>query len=107
MNILEKNINQITLLCDKHKVLSLYLFGSVLTDKFNPDSDIDILVEFGNVKLYDYFDNYMDFKEGIENVLDRKVDLLENKTVKNPYLRQSIDRNKKLIYGRESTQVAI
>jgi predicted nucleotidyltransferase len=99
MNIVEQNITTITELCKKHNVLNMYLFGSVLTEKSSPDSDIDFMVNFGQVNLLQYFDNYMALKDGLERLLQRPVDLLEEKTIRNPILRRSIDRNKKLIYG--------
>jgi predicted nucleotidyltransferase len=77
----------------------MYLFGSVLSGKYSSDSDIDFMVNFGQVNLLQYFDNYMALKDGLERLLQRPVDLLEEKTIRNPILRRSIDRNKKLIYG--------
>jgi len=99
MNIVEQNITIITELCKKHNVRNMYLFGSVLTGKSSSDSDIDFMVNFGQVNLLQYFDNYMALKDGLEHLLQRPVDLLEEKTIRNPILRRSIDRNKKLIYG--------
>ena len=75
------------------------LFGSILTRKFSSDSDVDILVNFEHVDLFQYFDNYMELKEELEHLLGRPVDLLEEQTVNNPVLKCSINRNKKLIYG--------
>jgi predicted nucleotidyltransferase len=77
----------------------MYVFGSALTGQFSPGSDIDLLVNFGQVNLPDYFDNYIEFKDALERLFKRPVDLVEEKTVKNPVLRRSIERNKKLIYG--------
>ena len=99
MSIINKNINKIKSLCDKHKVAKLFIFGSVLTSNFNKSSDIDFLVDFSGVDIYNYADNYFDFKKSLENILRRQVDLLEDKAVKNPFLRQSIDSSKQLIYG--------
>ena len=99
MNIVERNIATVSDLCKQHKVKNMYLFGSILTNKFSPESDIDLLVNFGDVNLYHYFDNYMELKDGLEQLFNRPVDLLEEQTVKNPVLRRSIERNKKLIYG--------
>ncbi|MDR0833441.1 MAG: nucleotidyltransferase domain-containing protein [Candidatus Symbiothrix sp.] len=99
MNIVEQNIKTVAELCKQYKVRNMYLFGSALTEKFSPDSDIDFLVNFGRVSLYSYFDNYMEFKDELEELFKRPVDLVEEKTVKNPVLRRSIERNKKLIYG--------
>lgn len=102
MELIDKNIDAIKGLCDKHKVKELYIFGSVLTNKFSDSSDIDILIQFGKVELKDYFDNYMDFKEELERLLNRPVDLVENQAIRNPVFRIIVDREKKLIYERES-----
>lgn len=102
MNIIEQNIDKLIELCLKHKVRELYIFGSILTDKFNDSSDIDFLVQFGRVDILEYFDNYMDFKEKLESLLNRSVDLIENQAIRNPIFRKIVDRDKKLVYERES-----
>jgi predicted nucleotidyltransferase len=94
MNIVERNIEIINDLCKRHKVRQMFVFGSVLTNRFRMNSDIDFIVD-----LYDYADNYFDFKNSLEHLLEREVDLLEDKAIKNPFLRQTIDSSKKLIYG--------
>ena len=83
----------------KHNVGRLFAFGSVLTTQFKNDSDIDLIVDFKEVDLYDYADNYFDLKFSLENLLNREVDLLEDKAIKNPYLRKTIDSSKQLLYG--------
>jgi hypothetical protein len=98
MSIVDKNIDKIQDLCLKHKVAKLFVFGSILSDRFERSSDIDFLVDFQGVDLYDYADNYFDLKTSLEKLLKRQVDLLEDKAVRNPYLRQSIDSSKQLIY---------
>lgn len=99
MNIVEQNKTSIDNLCKTHEVERLYVFGSAVSGNLKPSSDIDLLVKFGNVDLYNYFDNYLDFKERLEKLFKRTVDLVEEQTLKNPVLKNSIDRNKKLIYG--------
>lgn len=99
MTIVEKNISKIHVLCLKHKVAKLFAFGSVLTNDFNAESDIDFVVDFKEVNLRDYADNYFDLKFSLERLLMRDVDLLEEKAIRNPFLRQSIDSSKKLVYG--------
>ncbi|MDP3915175.1 MAG: nucleotidyltransferase domain-containing protein [Bacteroidota bacterium] len=99
MNLVERHIDKISDLCLVHRVGKLFAFGSVLTDRFKNDSDIDLLVEFQGVDLYDYADNYFDLKFSLENLFKRNVDLLEDKAITNPYLRKSIDSSKKLIFG--------
>ena len=99
MKLIQRHITQIIALCEKHKVTSLYVFGSVLTDKFNNESDIDFVVIFDKVGVDDYFDNYFDFKYALQDLLGREVDLVEDQTIRNKYLRQNVDASKQLIYG--------
>ena len=99
MNLIENYSKEITKLCKTHKVKSLYAFGSVLTEKFNNESDIDLIVDFQQLDVLDYGDNYYDLKFSLENMLKRNVDLLEQKAITNPYFINTINQNKKLIYG--------
>ena len=91
--------NQIDELCTQHKVRSLYAFGSVLSSKFNQNSDIDLIVEFKDVDVKDYADNYFDFKFSLQSILNRPIDLLEAQAIKNPYFKQVVNQTKQLVYG--------
>jgi len=102
MNLIEANKNKLKDLCDNHKVKELYLFGSILTDKFNESSDIDMLILFYQVDLLEYFDNYMDLKEKLEQLFHRHIDLVENQSIRNPIFRKVIEREKQLVYERKS-----
>jgi len=102
MNIIEKNIDSLVSLCKQHKVKELYIFGSILTSKFNKDSDIDMLVQFDKVDILEYADNYFDFKEKLEKLLGREIDLLEDQAIRNPIFRKILDRDKKIVYDRET-----
>ena len=99
MTLIEQNIDTIKSLCGKHKVSKLFAFGSVLTDKFNKQSDVDFVVDFKDVSLNEYADNYFDLKFSLEDVLNRNIDLLEEKAISNPFLKKSIDSSKQLVYG--------
>lgn len=99
MNELYTYLNDISKLCETHKVKSLYAFGSVLTEKFNSESDIDLIVDFSNISVEDYADNYFDFKFSLQDILKRPIDLLEDKAIKNPYLKESIYKQRELVYG--------
>lgn len=96
---LDNYIIQIKELCKKHKVKYLFVFGSVLTDKFSEKSDIDFIVDIDSNDPFEYADNYFDVKFGIEDLLNRPIDLLEDKAIKNKYLRESIENSKIAIYG--------
>ena len=100
MNRLESYTSDIIKLCEIHKVKRLYAFGSVLTDNFNNDSDIDLIVDFANIEVEDYADNYYDLKFSLQDILKRPIDLLEEKAIKNPYFKQSVNQQRQLIYGQ-------
>ena len=98
MKIIDNNIDNLKKLCVLHNVVKMYLFGSSLNSNFNEKSDVDLLVKFKPIELSKYFDNYIDFKEKLESLFGREVDLLEEQTLKNPILINSIDNSKELIY---------
>ncbi|WP_262249205.1 nucleotidyltransferase domain-containing protein [Parapedobacter soli] len=54
MNFLTKHIDAIRKLCSKHYVKQLYAFGSVLTHRFDTDSDVALIVDFDSVTVEDY-----------------------------------------------------
>ncbi|MCF0183491.1 MAG: nucleotidyltransferase domain-containing protein [Bacteroidaceae bacterium] len=86
-------------LCRQHKVDKLFVFGSVLTDRFTPQSDVDFAVCFSDISLENYADNYFSLKDGLQEALGRPIDLVEYKAISNPYFLKSIDATKQMIYG--------
>jgi predicted nucleotidyltransferase len=99
MNRLYQYLPEITRLCRQHKVKTLYAFGSVLTEKFNNDSDVDLIVKFHDIPVESYADNYFDFKFSLQEMLNRPVDLLEEQAIRNPYFIRHVNQHKQLIYG--------
>lgn len=99
MKLIENNMQKIIALCKKHKVCKLFAFGSILTNRFNENSDIDLVVDFEKIALEEYADNYFNFKSSLEELFKRDVDLLEDKAIRNPILRRNIDNSKFLVYG--------
>jgi predicted nucleotidyltransferase len=97
MLIIDSHINEIQKLCLENKVKSLYVFGSVLNEGFNSQSDIDLVVDFNNVEIAEYADNYYNLKFGLQKLFHRQIDLLEQKAIKNPYFLQQLNLQKKLV----------
>jgi len=97
-NIITQNIAKIKAVCDKQKIKSLFAFGSVCTDKFNDQSDIDLLVTFKQMDFGDYTDNYFQTIDMFEKKFHRRVDLITDKSLKNPYFIQSVNQTKTLLY---------
>lgn len=100
MKELKDHIEQIKQLCNAYHVKSLFAFGSVVSNKVKPDSDIDLLVDIDGNDPIAYSDNYFALKFQLENILKRPVDLLEDRYLKNSFLKTQIDNTKVLIYGR-------
>jgi len=99
MSLIERNIDGIKQLCHTHAVAQMSVFGSVLTDRFNDDSDIDILVTFNALPVEDYADNYLQLQVALQALLGREIDLVEDKAIRNPVFRNHVDRTKVQIYG--------
>lgn len=101
MKLIEFNLQKIFELCRKYRVKTLAVFGSILTDRFNEDSDVDLLVNFDTTahEEWDYVTNYFDFQAELEQVLQRKIDLVVEKGLKNKYFIENVNRTKQVIYG--------
>ena len=99
--ILERNLPALKKMCADYNVKSLYVFGSVLTDRFSEKSDLDFIVSFtDNVPLLDYADNFFDFRDDLSRLLGRRIDLVEESTLSNPYFINEVNHTKQYIYGR-------
>jgi len=82
------------------------VFGSILTNRFGTKSDIDFLVYFSNkIDLLDYADNYFDLKFELEDLLGRKIDLVEGKSLKNKYFINEVETTKLKIYEQQNIEV--
>ena len=103
MSLIEINLLKIIELCKKYRVKDLSVFGSILTERFNDQSDVDFLVNFESFNPnnfeFDYVSNYFDLKDSLEKLFNRKVDLIEDGDQLNPFFREKVYQNKQLIYG--------
>lgn len=97
--LLTENIDRIKALCVSHNVKSLFAFGSVCTDRFNEESDVDLLISFNPMEYGEYADTYFELAEKFESILNCRVDLVTDKSLSNPYFIESINQTKILIYG--------
>jgi len=99
MNFFSPYNQQIEKLCKQYNVNRLFAFGSVLTDSFCEQSDVDLMVVFNDIPIEKYADNYFDFKFSLQDIFNRPVDLLEEQAIKNPFFLQNVDSYKQIIYG--------
>jgi predicted nucleotidyltransferase len=87
--------------CEKWKVVEFSLFGSVLTDDFRPDSDVDVMVEFAPDDHWTLFD-MVDMEEDLKAIFGRDVDLVTRRGVEgneNYIVRKSILKSARMIYA--------
>jgi len=106
MKLIEQHRKEIEALCEKHKVLSLYVFGSVAREEDSAKSDVDLLATFSEDDLYNHFDNYYDFLKSMEALLNKKVDLVSEKYIRNPYLKKYIHSSKIMLYEKRYPNLA-
>lgn len=97
---IESRREQIAAICREHGVARLLVFGSVTREDFNPEtSDIDFLVRFLPEGEKGWMSEYTELKAALEKLFGRKVDVISERGLKNPYMIQSIDQDKELLYA--------
>ena len=96
---LENNIDLIKVLCKEYEIKSMYAFGSLCTGNFNETSDIDLLISFKDIPVEEYTNNYFELHYKLEKLFNRKIDLLTENSLSNPYLIESIEETKLLLYA--------
>lgn len=105
---ISKRKNDFLGLCISHKVKYLYAFGSSTTDQFDPlMSDIDLIVEIEESDPINKGEAIMSLWDRFESFFNRKVDLLTEASLKNPFLINSINKSKVLIYDGASKKVFV
>ena len=93
MELIKKLYKDLKLICEKNKVDKLYLFGSALTNRFDEQkSDLDFLVEMQNMTSIEKGEALIHLWDSLENLFSRKVDLLTENSLKNPYLLKEIEK---------------
>ena len=106
MKLIELNLGRIVELCKKYRVKRLFVFGSILTDRFNEGSDVDFSVDFDRESIQkdklDWADVFFGFIDELQSVLGRKVDLVVDSNITNSYFRKELDATKQLVYGRKN-----
>ncbi len=97
---ISRHSNEIVALCKKHGVLRLEIFGSAARgiDFDEAKSDVDLIAKFDYQNRRQTFVEYQDFIDDLEKVVGRRVDLSEDVPIKNPFLKESINKSRELLY---------
>lgn len=96
---IELPLRDIAEVCQRYQVQELSLFGSVLTDAFRSDSDLDFLVLF-QPDTAPSFRRYTGLQHALEELLDRKVDLVPKMHLK-PIIRNEVIESSEIIYAAQ------
>lgn len=97
--ILENKKQEIIQICKDLKVKRMYAFGSITKNNFREDSDIDFLISFSeSLSFEEYADNYFALHYKLKDVLGRKIDIVTERSLSNPFFIESINNSKILLY---------
>jgi uncharacterized protein len=99
MKISQQHIAEIIKLCKHNNVKSLSAFGSVTRDDFTEKSDVDFVVDFNEEDPYKYTDLYFELKNKLEKLLQKQVDLIEERGLRNAFFKKELELTKVQIYG--------
>lgn len=104
---LEKNKSKLAEVCRRFGVRRLEVFGSAVREDFDPtESDFDFIVSFADKTPGTYADRYFDFAAAIEKLLGRRIDLLTERSIRNPYFRREVEAARQIVYDERSQEAA-
>ncbi len=98
-SIITQKLPEIKDIMRQHKIKRAYAFGSVCTNEFKNDSDIDFIVRLEDgLDPLEYTEHYFDAMNELEILLKRSVDFVAEETMQNPYFIKVVNKTKTLIY---------
>ena len=102
-NVVSERMEDLARLCEERRVARLDVFGSAVTGEFNPEtSDLDFLVAFRE-PADDGFDNRIDLGNALEALFGRKVDVVSERSITNPYFRANVEDTREPVYPKSTT----
>lgn len=105
--LITDNLEAIRVLCREYGVIRLDLFGSAATDSFVPRvSDVDFVVTFANTRVPGYADRFLSFVDALESLLGRPVDLVIERSIRNPYFRAEVEATRQPLYDEAHAHTA-
>lgn len=100
LNLIAPHRTELEALCRCFGVRRLDLFGSAASSTFDPaTSDFDFVVEFADTRAEGYADRYLDLAEGLERLLGRPVDLVTERSIRNPHFRRAVAESRRAVYA--------
>jgi len=98
--LIKENMREVKALCQKHHVRELHVFGNAVQEDFSEKSDVDFLIEFKHLVDVAHTVQNMDaLSLALKDLLQRDVDLIQNRLLTNKYLKHFINQEKTLLYA--------
>lgn len=97
--IIAQHKDQLIELCKYFSIKTMYVFGSASTNVLKPESDIDLLISFHEIPFDQYTDYYFELHQELEQLFGRKVDLITERSLSNPFFIQRVNETKQLLYA--------
>ena len=98
-SVIKNNLYDVRQICKKYGVIKLELFGSAAKDSISEFSDLDFLIQLEQRPPGEYADAYFAVKDALEDLLKKPNDLVELKTIRNPYFLQAIEKERIVLYA--------
>lgn len=106
--LIEQHRAALVELCRRYAVDRLYVFGSAATGGLRPSSDVDLVVSMSDrLPTGAYADRFLDFAEAVESLLGRRVDLVSEQSIRNPFFRREVEATRQLVYGQPHEEAPV
>ncbi len=99
MTLIDQHQRELAQACSTYKVKELYAFGSVLSDRFNEKSDVDLAVDFDRDSFEGSFLQFLNFKNTLEEIFHRHVDLVPLGSIRNQIFLRTLNQTRRCIYA--------
>lgn len=105
--LVEEALPEIRALCKRYGVERMSLFGSAITENFSPEtSDVDFVIDFFDNDRPGLADRYLNLAEGLEQLLGRSVDLITERSIRNPVFLEVVKNSKIPIYDSSAKKIS-
>ena len=105
--LVERHKEEIAALCRRYRVRKLELFGSAATGSFDDaTSDLDFVATFADTRTAGYADRYLAFADALEELFGRSVDVVTERSIRNPYFRRAVEAARQPVYDERDTPAA-
>jgi predicted nucleotidyltransferase len=108
ISLVEQRKDALADLCRRYRVRRLYVFGSAAEDRFDPErSDLDFLVKMaGREPSGSYADRVLELADALQRLFQRRVDLITEESMRNPYFRREVEATRQLVYEEPDQEAA-